>query len=816
MQNHQQSSNTRPFYNAFYGPNYVTGANNMGLARPSSNVQRNAPSSNLGHNIMPAPSPSSSLQYAASIGTPAAGHMQHDNTHTLPSSSSMQHAAHQGQAMRNTPNAAAPPPDSQQHIAQGGDIWQKARRFLMTAPIGRLRGKLWQTFRELSQRNKDYRALQTSFEASEKRREEVEQENSELREQLDAKTQESEGVQAFMNEDLVRAMQADFEPRLQGLRTELSNTGIALDAKAQECEQLRRNNAAMERLVQGAMPARLSDREVIERLNPMNRPDVHELLPLMLPETQGAGQPTMLMYPASQPSAYENNGYTHASNEGLQTMPPTGNTHSSPLIDLTEDDPEALAQDFGSTTNQSGGIASTFTSISSHGSSDASAITTDGSGQASSAPSPRIDSCDPANVGNQLKRGAEAEIVNTVKKPRRSTYDWLVGSGNPAKPMDDWTKVRGGVVPDARSSYLYTQDNEWEKRKKKHEIRCKKDGVDPKDRPFEAIEEKPSVQRARASAQRSETKKRVPKAKARRPASLAVSTGTPQIERVEDHVAEVPETIQGRDQQCSQGKTVSSDDAAYWAEYEAEVEAALERASEDEVDEATVGQGTEAAKTVSSDDDASWDEYAADVEAELERASEDQVDEATVGPATEAAEPIPDGFLPDDGTDMDSLFGGDLDDQTPDDDGTDVDSLFGGDLDDQTSDDEDEPKHPTGPAIYPRPAGPALYHEGLPIEFNEADIKSDKSFRLTLVRGHHHSFTQLDLLKDRTLLLIVARVHGNAWAEATPSKNTIHNEPSTVAAPAKTRDSPSKSRDGKGRVEKAPKKKAAAKKPRLP
>jgi hypothetical protein len=614
----------------------------------------------------------------------------------------------------------------------------------MTAPIGQLRRKLLESFRKLYDRNKEYRVLQTSFEASEKRREEVEQENSELREQLDAKKQEYKGLQAFTNNDLFRAMQAEVEPRLEGLRTELSNTGMALDAKIQECKQLKWSNALMERLVQRAMPPQMSDREVIEGLTPMILPDVHEPLPSTLRETQGNGQPTMLMYPASQPSAHE----------GLQTIPSTGYTHSSPLIDLTEDVPEAIEQGSGSTTKQSGGRGSIFTSTSSHWSSNASATTTDSSGQASSAPSPRTDSCDPANVGNQLKRRAETEMVGAVKKPRRSNYSWLQGTGNPVKPTEDWTMVRGGVPPDGRSSYLYNQDNEWEKRKKKYEIGCKKDGVNPKDHPFEAIEQKPSVQRARATAQRSETKKRVPKAKATRPASLAASTGTPESETVEVPVAEAPETIQGRDQESLQGKTVISDE------------------------------------------DDEWEAFGAELEAELERASEDKVDGATVGQTTEADEPIPDGFLPDDGSDMDSLFGGDMDDQA--------------------SDDDDKPEHPTEPAMYEHPAGPALYDQELIFGFEEYAIKTDRSFRQMLVKSHDDSFSQNDLLEDRTLMLIVARAHGNTWAEVEeiPSKNVNHNETSTAAAPAKKRDSPSKSRNGEDRVEKAPKKKAAAKKPR--
>jgi len=614
----------------------------------------------------------------------------------------------------------------------------------MTAPIEQLRRKLLESFQKLYDRNKEYRILQASFKASEKRREEVEQENSELREQLDAKTQECEGFQAFTNDDPFRTMQAGFKPTLEGQRTELSNTGIAPNAKIQECEQLQWTNTLMERIAQRAMPPQLSDREVIEGLTVMNRPDVHEPLPSMLPETQGDGQPTMLMYSALQPSAHE----------GLQTMPSTGYTQSSPLIDLTENEPEAIEQDSGSTTIQSGGRGSTFTNTSSHRSSDASATTTDSSRQALSAPSPQIDSCDPANVGNQLKRGAETEIVGAVKKPRRSTYSWLQGSGNPVKPIEDWTMVRGGVPPDGRSSYLYNQDNEWEKRKKKYEIGCKKDGVDPKDRPFEAIEQKPSVQRARATAQRSETKKRVPKAKATRPASLAASTGTPESETVEVPVAEAPETIQGRDQESLQGKTVISDE------------------------------------------DAEWEAFGAELEAELERASEDKVDGATVGQTTEADEPIPDGFLPDDGSDMDSLFGGDMDDQA--------------------SDDDEKPENPTEPAMYEHPAGPALYHPGLIFGFEEYGIKTDRSFRQMLVNSHHHSFSQNDLLANRTLMLIVARAHGNPWAgvEEIPSKNVNHDETSTAAAPAKKRDSPSKSRNGEDRVEKAPKKKAAAKKPR--
>jgi len=373
---------------------------------------------------MPAPSPSSNLQYAAPIGPPAAGNVQHNTTHILSSSSSMQHVAHQGHGMHDTPITAAPPPNSQQHATHGRDIWQETRRFLLAAPIAQLRKKCWESFQKLSRRNREYRILQNSFEASEKRREEAEHENSKLREQLAAKTQECHDLQGFMNADLACTMQAEFKPTLEGLTTELSNTGFALEAKRQECEQLRTSNAMMERLAQRAMPPQMSDREVIEGLAPMILPDVHEPLPSMLPETYGTGQPTMLMYPASQPSAHE----------GLQTIPSTGDSQSSPLIDLTEDEPEAIEQGSGSTTNQSGGIFSIFTPTSSHRPSNASAITTDSSGQASSAPSPRTDSCDPANFGNQLKRGAETEIVGAVKKPRRSTYSWLQGSGNPVKP----------------------------------------------------------------------------------------------------------------------------------------------------------------------------------------------------------------------------------------------------------------------------------------------------------------------------------------------------------------------------------------------
>jgi len=716
----------------------------MGVARPSSNVQRNAPSSNQGHNIMPAPSPSSSLQYAAPIDPPAAGNVQHNTTHVLSSSSSMQHVAHQGHEMHDTPITAVPPLNSQQHATQGRDIWQETRRFLLMAPIAQLRLKCWESFQKLSRRNKEYRILRTSFEASEKRREEAEQENSELRERLAAKTQECHDLEAFMNNNLACALQTEFKPTLEGLRSELSNTGFELEAKTQECEQLQRSNALMERLAQRAMPPQMTDREVIEGLTPMILPNVKEPLPSMLPETQGDEQLTMLMYPASQLSAHED----------LQTMPSTGSTHSSPLIDLTEDEPEAIEQGSGLITNQSGGSGSIFTTTSSHRSSYASATTTDSSGQASSAPSPRIDSCDPANVGNQLKRRAETEMVGAVKKPRRSNYSWLQGTGNPVKPTEDWTMVRGGVPPDGRSSYIYNQDNEWEKRKKKYEIRCKRDGVDPKNRPFEAIEQKPSVQRATAFAKRSETKKRVPKAKATRPASLAASTGTPESETVEVLVAEAPETIQGWDQESSQGKTVISDE------------------------------------------DDEWEAFGAELEAELERASEDKVGEATVERSTEATEPIPDGFLPDDGSDMDSLFGGDMDDQA--------------------LDDDDKPEHPTEPAIYPRPAGPALYDQEMTFGFEEYGIKTDRSFRQLLAKSHDSSFSQKDLLKDRTLMLIVARAHGNTWAEVEekPSKNVIYKETSTTAAPAKKRDSPNKSRNGKDTVEKAPKKKPAAKRPR--
>ena len=758
----------------------------MGLVGSTSDVVYNTASSNQGHNVMFAPSSSSSLQYVAPIGPPPAGNMQHDTTCALSSSSSMANTVHQGQVMHNTPSMAAPPPSSQPHVAQRGPSREQLGRFLMTASIGQLRQKLWESFHGLSERNKEYRTLQTSLEASEKRREGLEQANSELRKQLDTKTQECENIQTFMNEDFLHAIQADFEPRVEGLKTELSNAGIALNAKTRECEQLRWSNAVLAGLAQQAMPPRRSDREVVEGLTSMSRPDAHEPLPSMLTDTQREEQPAMLMYPASQPSAYEDNEHTHASNEGPQLMTPAGNTYSSPLIDLTSDELETLDQNSGTTTNKSGGRGSTFTSTSSHRSSDASATTINSSVQSSSAPSPQTYSYDPANIGNQLKRGAEIESLGAVKNARRSNYSWLEGSGNPANPSDDWTKVRGGVPQDGRSSYLFNQDNEWEKRKKKYEIRCRKDGVDAKKRPYESIEQKPSVQRATASAQRSEIKKRVPKAKGTRPAPLAASTEGPQIETVEDSVAEAPKTIESRDQEIFKGQTMISDEDDELDAYAAEMEAEMERESEEKVDQATAGQST--------GEDDELDAFAAELEAELERASEDKVDEPTVGQFTEAAEAIPDGFLPEDETDRDSLFGDDM-----------------GCL---SSDDEPEPKHPTGPAIYERPAGPALYYQVVKNGFDEAEIKRDRSVRMDLVKSHNNSFTQEDLLKHRTLVLIVARAHENAWAEMeeTPSKNVIHDETSTTTAPAERRDSPVKSRDGKGRVEKAPKKKAAAKK----
>lgn len=631
----------------------------MGFVGSSCDALHNAPSNNQGHNIMFDPSSPSSLQYTAAIGSPAAGHMQHNTTYALSSSSSMQHAVHQGHVMHGTTNTAGPSQNSQQPVTQRGPNREQLERFLITAPIEQLRRRLWESFHGLSERNKEHRALQTSFQASEKRREELEQENSELRQQLNAKTLECENVQTFMGHDFLHTMQAELEPRLEGLNNELSNRGTALNAKTQECDQLRWGNAVMAGLAQQAMPPRMSDREVIESFAPMNGADVHGPLPSTLPDIQRDGQPTGLIYPAPQPSAYENNGYTRASNEGLQDMTPTGNTYSSPLIDLTEEKPEALEQDSGATTNQSGDRGSTFTSTSSHRSSDASVTTFNSSEQSASASSPQVDSHDPANVGNQLKRGAGTDLVGTVKKPRQSDYSWLQGTGNPAKANDDWTKVRGGVPQDGRSSYLFNQDNEWEKRKKKYEIRCKKDGVDPKKRPFEAVEQKPSVQRAKDAAQRSEAKKRVPKAKAPRPAPSAVSTGTPQIDTAEHPVAEASETTQFRDQQCSKSQTVISDEDDDIDGFAAELEAELAQESEVHVDEATAGQAP--------DEDEDMDAYAAELEAELERESEDKVDHAIVEQFTDAAEPIPDGFLPCDETDQDSLFGGDMDDPSADD-----------------------------------------------------------------------------------------------------------------------------------------------------
>jgi len=776
MQNHQQFSNMQATYNAFYGPNYITGSNDRNYARPSSNVQQNAPTGSQGHNIMPAPSRSSSMQYATHIGSAAAGNIQHSTMHASSSSARVQHTAHQGNVTYDTRDTAAPPQHPQQHAAQGRDIWQETKRFLMMAPIEQLRRKFLESCQKLHLRNGEYRTLKTSFEASEKRREEVEQENSKLLEQLHAKTQECENLQAFMKEDLFGAMQMEFKPTFEGLGTELNDARTALDATTQECEQLKRSNMLLERLAQRAMPSQMSDREVVEGFKPMNRPDVYQPLPSMLPEAQGLAEPTMVTYPASQPSAHEDNGYTHASNEGLQTMPPMRSTHSSPLIDLTEDEPEATQQDPGSFTDRSGGKGSVFASTASHKSSNASATTANSSEQTSSAPSPRIDSCDPAKVGNQLKRGAETETVGAVKRPRLSTYSWLIGSGNPTKLKDDWTKVRGGVPLDRRSSYAYNQDNEWEKRKVKYERTCKKQGVDPKDRPFEAIEPKPSVQRAIASAQRAAVKKRVTNAKPLRPAPSAASTGTPQTETVGGPAAEEPKTTQGQDQESSQGQPVISGEGDERDVFEAELEAELEAESE--------------AKLAA--------ELEAKLEAELE-ADTDNVDGATVGQPTEAAEDIPDGFLPDDDTDMDSLFGGDMDGQT--------------------SDDDDKLGQPTGPAIYPRPAGPALYDQEVTYEFEEAGLKLDQAFRRELVKSHDYSFTVKDLMaEDRTLMLIVARAHANAWAEVEekPSENVIHDETSTAAGPAKKQGSPVKSRNGKGRVEKAPKLNGPAKKPRQP
>lgn len=100
--------------------------------------------------------------------------------------------------------------------------------------------------------------------------------------------------------------------------------------------------------------------------------------------------------------------------------------------------------------------------------------------------------------------------------------------------------------------------------------------------------------------------------------------------------------------------------------------------------------------------------------------------------------------------------------------------------------------------------------------FGDGDLAKYKDLRRMIVDSHDYTFTEQDLIHDRTLMLIVARAHENAWAdlEGEASEDVFHNETSTAAAPTEKRDSPARSRDGKGRVEKAAKVKAPAKKPR--
>ena len=487
--------------------------------------------------------------------------------------------------------------------------------FILTASPDQLRAKMRLVVKDilryrnsLSGANRENRRLQSIVEGAKIHQREMDRDIAGLQGELSAKTQECDShrtaarnMQTYVTDTL--------GPALNSTRDALEKTRRALEAKTRECGHFKRSAEQLERVAQQSLPPRLTHKQVIDRHagTPVNGADKSvPLIPTPL-QAQEIIAPKVQTHPTEQSREPGSHHNAYPVIGGSSRIPRPEYTHSPELIDLTTDEPKAAGAYSEYSSNQSNSQTSATGAVTNNEPSDTSVTTFGSSEQLSSEASTPGTSLEASKTINPLKRKAESEHGEPVKKAKGSSYDWIEGSGKPGHPDKKMTDVRGKVEPDKRTSYQCYQAKKAEKEERERKRMLKRQGIVEKPPLTKAKETKSSNTEVNSSTQQPGAWKPTADADGTR---VAHSSSLPKVSRVDvltmsptqagaacnqvytadNTVPERLETTHSQHPETSQGNTMTIDEGE--ASLTAEIEAGFEAASERD-DDAAASQVTE-------------------------------------------------------------------------------------------------------------------------------------------------------------------------------------------------------------------------------